>query len=84
MRTPEPSTKKPRRHICIACDHVAIPVTKALPGDDSVEVCAKCGSEDVFAYHTKEERAEHVRICEEDAAIKAAAKNRRDNDWDDV
>jgi predicted nucleic acid-binding Zn-ribbon protein len=78
-RTVEPSTKK---HICIACGHVAVPRRQTFHSGCSGEVCAKCGSEDIFAYETKSDIAEHKRACAEDQEAKeAAAKRRRRSEY---
>jgi predicted nucleic acid-binding Zn-ribbon protein len=62
-----------KKHICTACGHIATPVLQSFPNGLSGDVCAKCGSEDVFPYGTKKEIAEHKAACELDVRDKARA-----------
>lgn len=65
------------KHICTGCGAVKVPVTKSFGNGLSGDVCPDCGSEDVFPYETKKEKAEHKAACAENKAAKEmAAENR--------
>jgi predicted nucleic acid-binding Zn-ribbon protein len=51
------------KRICTECGHVGEAVRKDFGNGLSGNVCATCGSEDVFPYETEEEIAEHDAIC---------------------
>jgi len=80
-----PRKPVPGDWICEACTHLGPPIKdKPFKVDGHTVlamVCAKCDSEDIFAYGTPEEIAEHEATCAEDTKRKEEASAYDDYDY---